>query len=133
MPKAIMFAWLVSAVLVSGGLVLVPQTTQAGDAKRGEDLFGGCAMCHTVEPGVHRMGPSLAGVVGRPAASAEGFSYSPAMRGHGEAGVVWASDTLHEFLADPRGVVPGTRMAFPGLEDEADRADVIAYLKSLSP
>jgi cytochrome c len=129
MPRAIMFARLASGV----GLVLLSQASQAGDAQRGEDLFGACAMCHSPEPGKHKLGPSLAGVVGRPAASAEGFSYSPAMKGHGEAGIVWAADTLDQFLANPRGVVPGTRMAFPGLKDEADRADVIEYLTTLSP
>jgi cytochrome c len=128
MPRAIAVAWLAVA-----WFVLVPQTSQAGDAERGEDLFDRCAVCHTVEPGKHKLGPSLAGVVGRPAASAEGFSYSPAMTAHGEAGVVWALGTLDPFLADPRGVVPGTRMAFPGLKDEADRTDVIAYLKTLGP
>jgi cytochrome c len=128
MPRAIMIA----CVATAAGLLLVPQASQAGDAKRGEDLFDRCSVCHTVEPGVHRMGPSLAGVVGRPAASAEGFSYSPAMQAHGEAGVVWTADTLDEFLADPRGVVPRTRMAFPGLEDEADRADMIEFLKTLT-
>lgn len=128
MPRTMLVAWLAAA-----GFVLVPQASQAGDAERGEDLFNRCAMCHTVEPGKHKLGPSLANVVGRAAASAEGFSYSPAMKAHGEAGVVWAADTLDPYLADPRGVVPGTRMAFPGLKDETDRADMIAYLESLSP
>jgi cytochrome c len=113
--------------------MLTPQVSQAADAQRGEELFGRCAVCHTVEQGQHRMGPSLAGVVGRPAASAEGFSYSPAMQAHGEAGAVVDPDALDAFLADPRGVVPRTRMAFPGLKDDADRADVIEYLKTLSP
>lgn len=124
---------IVVAGLAVAGFLLVPQASQAGDAARGETLFGRCAKCHTVDPGKHKLGPSLAGVVGRPAASAEGFSYSPAMTAHGDAGVVWAADTLDAFLADPRGVVPGTRMAFPGLKDAADRANVIAYLESLNP
>ena len=128
MSRAKSVAWLAAA-----GFVLVPQASQAGDAERGEDLFGRCAMCHTVEPGEHKLGPSLANVGGRPAASAEGFSYSPAMKAHGDDGVVWTADTLDPYLADPRGVVPGTRMAFPGLKDAADRADMIAYLQTLSP
>lgn len=128
MSRAIVVAWLAAA-----GFLLVPQASEADDAGRGEALFGRCAVCHTVEPGKHKLGPSLAGVVGRAAASAKGFSYSPAMKAHGDAGVVWAADTLDPYLADPRGVVPGTRMAFPGLKDETDRADVIAYLETLSP
>jgi cytochrome c len=129
MPRMMTLACLACAA----GVLLAPQPSQAGDPQRGKDLFDRCAVCHTVEPGQHRMGPSLAGVVGRPAASANGFRYSPAMQVHGEAGVVWTVDALDEFLADPRGVVPRTRMAFPGLTDESDRADVIEYLKTLSP
>jgi cytochrome c len=129
MPRATMIACLAAAA----GILLAPPASRAGDAQRGEELFVRCAVCHTVEPGVHRMGPSLAGVVGRSAASADGFSYSPAMQAHGEAGVVWTPDALDAFLADPRGVVPRTRMAFPGLKDDADRADVIEYLKTLGP
>ena len=81
------------------------------------------------------MGPSLAGVVGRPAASAEGFyGYSPAMQARGAAGVVWTPEDLQAFLVSPRRVVPGTRMPAPrGLKDETDRADVIAYLQTLKP
>ena len=127
--KAIMFACVVSAV----GVLTAPQPSQAGDAQRGEDLFGRCAVCHSPESGKHKMGPSLAGVVGRPAASAEGFSYSAAMQAHGGAGVAWTPNPLDQFLADPRGVVPRTRMAFPGLKDETDRADVIEYLQTLKP
>lgn len=129
MLRAIKFA----CVVCAAGVLLAPQVTQAGDARRGEDLFGRCAVCHSVEPGKHKLGPSLAGLVGRPAASSEGFSYSPAMQSHGEAGVIWTPEELHAFLADPRGVVPRTRMAFSGLKDEGDRADVIEYLKTLSP
>jgi cytochrome c len=129
--KAIMFACVVSAV----GVLTAPQPSQAGDAQRGEDVFRYCAGCHSPEPGKHKSGPSLAGVVGRPAGSVEGYyGYSPAMQARGEAGVVWTPEELQAFLADPRGVVPGSRMPAPlGLKDDTDRADVVAYLQTLKP
>jgi cytochrome c len=124
-----MFACVVSAV----GVLTAPQPSQAGDAQRGEDLFSICAKCHSPEHGKHKSGPSLAGVVGRPVASAEGYDrYSSAMRARGETGVVWTPEELQAFLADPRSVVPGTGMLFR-LKDETDRADVIAYLQTLKP
>ena len=128
--KAIMLVCVVSAV----GVLTAPQPSQAGDAQRGEVLYGArCAVCHSAEPGQHKNGPSLAGVVGRPAGSAEGYKrYSRAIRAHGEAGVVWTPEDLQAFLADPRGTVPGTGMAIQ-LKDETERADVIAYLQTLEP
>ena len=72
------------------------------------------------------MGPSLHGVFGRTAGTEEGFKYSDAMK---ESGIVWSEETLDVYLTKPKDMVPGTRMAFPGLKDEQDRADIIAYLK----
>ena len=90
-------------------------------------MFRRCAACHTLEPGVHRTGPSLAGVFGRKAGTAEGFHrYSDALR---SADLVWREDTLNGFLADPQAFLPGNRMTFPGIADAQARADVIAYLK----
>ena len=129
--KAIKLACVVSAL----GVLTAPQPSEAGDAQRGEVLFARCAVCHSPEPGKHKSGPSLAGVVGRPLGSVEGYyGYSPAMRARGEAGVVWTPEELQAFLADPRGVVPGTSMPPPlGVKDDTDRADVVAYLQTLKP
>ena len=92
--------------------------------------FATCAACHTLEPGVHRTGPSLAGVFGRKAGTAEGFHrYSDALR---SADLVWREDTLNGFLADPQAFLPGNRMTFPGIADAQARADVIAYLQTAS-
>ena len=89
--------------------------------------FGACAACHTLEPGEHRTGPSLAGVFGRKAGTAEGFHrYSDALK---SADLVWREDTLDGFLADPRAFLPGNRMTFSGIADAQARADVIAYLQ----
>lgn len=100
-----------------------------GDAAAGEKVFRKCQACHVVKPGVNRVGPSLYGIVGREAGKVEGFKYSKAMA---ESGITWTEDQISAYLANPRGVVKGTRMAFAGLKDEQDRLDVIAYIKAES-
>lgn len=100
-----------------------------GDAEAGKKAFRRCAACHTVDEGKNRVGPSLYGVMGRTAGTLEGFKFSPAMV---EYGAVWDDATLDAFLADPRGTVGRTRMSLPGLKKEADRANIIAYLNSVS-
>ena len=100
----------------------------AGDADAGKTIFKQCALCHTTEAGKNKIGPSLAGVVGRDSATAPGFAYSDAMK---NAHKKWTPDELNTYLADPRKEVPGTKMVFPGLKDEKQRQDVIAYLETL--
>ena len=100
----------------------------AGDPEAGAQVFRTCAACHTLEPGAHRTGPSLAGVLGRKAGTAEGFQrYSDALR---SADLVWREEALDRFLADPQAFLPGNRMTFPGIRDAQARADVIAYLQT---
>lgn len=98
-----------------------------GDAAAGEKVFRRCAACHAVEAGKNKVGPSLAGLFGRTSGSVEGFKYSPAMAG---AGITWDEETVDAYLTNPRGYIKGNRMAFPGLKNPKQRADVIAYLKS---
>lgn len=116
----------VAPVSGEGGETVVAAAAPAGDAAAGEKLFRRCMACHKLEPGKNTIGPTLHGVVGREVASVEGFSYSDALQAHGG---VWSPDRLAEFLADPKGVVPGTKMAFSGLKDEQDQIDVITYLQ----
>lgn len=98
-----------------------------GDPAAGEKVFIKCKACHTVEAGTHKVGPSLHGIFGRKAATAEGFPrYSAAMKG---SGIVWDEKTMSEFLKNPRSYVKGTGMVFLGLKKPADIANVLAYLK----
>lgn len=99
-----------------------------GDAKAGAMLFKKCAACHTATEPVNKVGPSLMGVVGRPVATAGGYSYSTAMTQFG-AGKVWDEAALATYLANPRFVVKGTKMTFAGLKKPQEIEDLIAYLK----
>ncbi len=100
------------------------------DPTRGEAAVRACASCHTFdEGGANRVGPNLWGIVGRAVASHEGFGYSNAMQAHGGN---WTFERLNEFLQSPRNAVPGTTMSFAGLRREGQRADVLAYLRTLS-
>jgi cytochrome c len=115
---------LLSIAVVS--LLIARNAHAEGDPRRGAQQFRQCAACHSVAPGEHLTGPSLAGVVGRAAASGEGFGrYSRALR---ESGIVWTEETLHKWLQDPAGLVPGTSMRIRGIADETVREDVIAFL-----
>jgi cytochrome c2 len=91
--------------------------------------FSQCSACHKVAPGEHGLGPSLAGVYGTKAGhlGAE-FQYSQQML---DSGMAWNEANLDRYLADPRGTIPGTKMAFAGVKDASKRAEIIAYLKTL--
>jgi cytochrome c len=102
---------------------------QSGSPSAGAATFRlNCSPCHTKEPGRNSIGPSLYGVVGRPAASLSTYSYSPAMR---QSGIVWTEESIGSFLASPAAKVPGTKMTFVGIPEADRRDDVIAYLKTL--
>jgi cytochrome c len=119
----------VGIILALGALVPPGMTAaQAGNAVSGAELFKPCAACHSTDAGVSKQGPGLRGVVGRKAGSVAGFAYSPAMKAFDK---VWDAALLDSYLYDPAGTMPGTKMAYPGLKDENDRADVIAYLATL--
>lgn len=100
------------------------------DAAKGQKAFKKCAACHTVaQGGKNKIGPNLWNVVNRPVASVADFAYSEAMTG---LGGVWDFARLDGFLADPKGTVSGTKMVFKGLSKGTDRANVLAFLRSLS-
>ncbi|WP_299359557.1 cytochrome c family protein [uncultured Paracoccus sp.] len=103
----------------------------SADAGAGERVFGKCRACHKLDGG-SATGPYLNGVVGRPVASVDGFSYSDAMVAHAAEAPTWEPEALQTFLEDPKGVVPGTKMVFAGLDKPEDRANVIAYLQTVN-
>jgi cytochrome c len=115
-----------AAIMAMGVLVSVPASAQ-GDAGRGERLFRACAPCHSLEPNRSMTGPSLAELWNRKAGGLASFArYSPALK---RSGIVWDDKTLDEWIKDPQHFVPGNSMTFPGLKDERERADLVAFLK----
>jgi cytochrome c len=117
----------VSVVLLS--LAAVPALAE-GDAANGEKIFKKCMACHTAEAATNKIGPSLKGVVGRKAATVEGYKYSADMVALGAAGTVWDDANLDKYLENPKVMAPKGKMAFPGLKKPEERADVIAFLKT---
>ena len=108
----------------------IAQLLATADPKRGEDSAKVCQACHTFEKGgATKVGPNLWGVVGRMRASMPGFDYSNGMK---SMGGTWTVDDLYQFLAKPQAFVEGTKMTFGGLPRPQTRADVIAYLNTLS-
>lgn len=117
--------------LTAGAALFIAATVNSahaeGDARRGGMVYGACAVCHSLQPGTHLTGPSLARLWGRKAGSVSDFlRYSEALR---ERDFVWDEVTLFAWLADPAAFVPGTSMTFRGIADAAARADLIAFLK----
>jgi len=104
-----------------------PAPYNIADLADGEKQFNRCRSCHTITPDKMNMtGPHLYGLFGRKAATAEGYTYSDAMKAHD---VTWDFDTLDTYLASPQTVVKGTKMSYPGVPDPKQRQDLIAYLK----
>jgi cytochrome c len=113
----------VNKLVVWTGLALVstslPAAGAAGDPSKGAEAFRPCAMCHSVQPGRHLTGPSLAHVYGRKAGTVEGYNrYSDPLQ---RSGIVWDAKSLDRWIADPQGHIPGNKMAFPGIRDAGTR------------
>ena len=118
-----------SAILIVATAMLAAGTARAdADPAAGKKVFAKCSICHSAVADQNKLGPSLWGVVGRHSASVPGFVYSDAMKG---ANKTWDAATLDVYLTNPRGLVAGTKMIFPGLKEQADRENVIAYLETL--
>jgi cytochrome c len=124
MYKTVFFA------AAAAALMFATPAMAEGDAAKGEKVFLKCKACHENEKGVNKVGPTLKGVVGRKAASVEGYKYSEAMIAKGAEGIMWDEATLAVYLPDPKAFVPKTKMAFAGLKKPEDVADIIAYLKA---
>ncbi len=105
----------------------------AQDAAAGQRVFNQCRACHVIENnGRNTVGPNLHGVVGREAGSIENFRYSRPMQEKHEQGFAWTEDNLRSYIRNPKEVVPGGSMSYPGLRNEQQLNDLIAYLRSQS-
>ena len=122
-----MFALIFASALLASANAAVAD----GDPVKGEKTFKICKVCHQIGEGAKNfVGPVLNGVVGRKAGTYPGYNYSDANK---NSGLTWDEATLTKYLKNPREVVPGTKMAFPGIPKDEDIANVIAYLKQFGP
>jgi cytochrome c len=111
----------------AAALALSAGAAAAQDAAAGEDVYKKCRACHQIgETAKNAVGPKMNGLFGRKAGTIEGFNYSEANK---NSGVTWTEEVFAKYIADPRGFMPGNKMAFAGLKDEKDVKDVIAFLK----
>ena len=121
--RSVIFAAMLTVVSISGA--------QAQDAAAGEKIFGVCKACHQIgETAKNSVGPVLNGVIGRPAGTYPGYSYSAANK---NSGITWDEATFREYIKDPRAKIPGTKMIYAGLRDEQKVNDLLAYLKQFGP
>ena len=122
--KRLSIAVVVAALTIPSAAALA----QAGDAAKGERVFATqCKACHTLERGGASVtGPNLYGLMARKSGGLPGYGYSEAMR---RFAIVWDEKTLANYLRDPKGDMPGTKMVFAGVKRPDQLADLIAYLK----
>ena len=118
---------LVAVAAAMGAMLAASSAGAAGDATVGKQVFARCAACHSTTPGDNKVGPSLAGVLGRKSGAEPDYNYSPALK---SANITWDEHTLDQFLTNPAADVHGTKM-FVNVPDAADRQNVIAYLGTL--
>ena len=118
----------ITVTLVS--LVFSASALAESDLARGAQAARACMACHSFAPGRHMTGPSLAGVLGRKAGTADGFArYSDALK---QSGLVWDKRNLDAWLKNPAALVSGNAMTFPGIADARTRADLVAYIEAVS-
>lgn len=115
-----------TALIASLGAAAALAAGPAADPVKGKTVFARCMVCHDLNTGANRIGPSLKGVVGRKAGTYPGYAYSPAMKAKG---VTWNASTLGAYLASPTAYVPGNKMALAPITNPQDRANLIAYLQ----
>jgi cytochrome c len=108
----------------------IEKLLQTASVQKGEQSAKKCGACHDFSKGgPNKVGPNLYGIVGDKRGEGRGFNFSAAMKGMGGA---WSIEDLNKFIANPKGFMPGTAMGFAGIQKDSERADVLAYLNSLS-
>ena len=118
-----------ATLMVSSAVSSVAFAQDAGDPVAGKAVFARCAICHKADKDAgNGLGPNLFGVVGRKAASVSGFEYSGPLKA---SGITWTPDKLSLWVAGPAKVVPGNKMAFPGITSKGEIRNVVAYLGTL--
>ncbi len=122
------------AVMLLAALLGLENVVHAqGNAEQGESIFRKCRACHDIGEGAkHKVGPALTNIVGRKAASIDGYPFSSDLRALGSKGFVWSDANLDKYVENVKSVVANGKMVFPGVRDEQDRKDLIAYLKKFS-
>ena len=117
---------IVPAALIAAFGAAVVIAAPAGDPVKGKAVFARCAVCHDLNTGANRIGPSLKGVIGRKAGTVAGYAYSPAMK---KKAVTWNATTINAYLAAPSAYVPGNKMTMAPIANPQDRANLVAYLQ----
>ena len=124
---------MVRATLIAALLIGTALPAAAQDAEAGQRVFNQCRACHSInEGGRNGVGPNLHGILGRKAGSSEGFRYSASLREKAEGGLAWNEDMLRAYIANPKAVIPAGSMSYPGLRNEQQLNDLLAYLKANS-
>ena len=112
----------------------LPQLLASADAAKGLKAFKKCAACHKVDAGASGgVGPNLYGIVGKAMGAQDGFAYAKGLVEAAASKGPWTYENLNAFLAKPKAFIPGTKMSFAGVKKEGDRANLLAYLKEISP
>jgi|SoiMethySBSTD1v2_1073268.scaffolds.fasta_scaffold52992_4 cytochrome c2 len=127
-PQRVSYGGWRRTAVASCALAICTALVSEARAQEGAQLFrNACGPCHSTNT-VHRIGPSLVGIVGRVSGTAADFEYSPAMQ---KAAVTWDAATLDRFLAAPNSVIKGTKMSYPGLKDEPKRKAIVEFVTGL--
>jgi cytochrome c len=117
-------------IMVAASVAILAEAAAAQDATSGEKVFKQCMICHAVGPSAqNKIGPELNGLDGRHSGSVTNFNYSDANK---NSGFVWNEATFKQYIANPRAMIPGTKMPFAGIKDSQKINDLWSYLKQFN-
>jgi cytochrome c len=117
-------------IIAATAILISAENSLAQDAQKGQMVFNMCLPCHSIGPGAqNKVGPDLNGLDGRHSGSVPDFSYSDANK---NSGIIWNEETFKKYIQNPQGVVPGTKMIFPGVKNEQQVNDLWAYVSQFN-